>query len=70
MKLQALFSSKDKSKKLKCRLLQFLFGALRVNDNCLALVPVLFTSEQEAAETANGKLTLAFLKSEEQYTCS
>ena len=27
---QALFSSKDKSKKFKCRLLQFLFGALRV----------------------------------------
>ena len=31
MKNQALFSSKDKSKKLKCRLLQFLFGVLRVN---------------------------------------
>ena len=31
MKNQALFSSKDKSKKLKCCLLQFLFGALRVN---------------------------------------
>ena len=31
MKNQALFSSEDKSKKLKCRLLQFLFGALRVN---------------------------------------
>ena len=31
MKNQALFSSKDKSKKLKCRLLQFLFGLLRVN---------------------------------------
>ena len=30
MKNQALFSSEDKSKKLKC-LLQFLFGALRVN---------------------------------------
>ena len=30
MKNQALFSSKDKNKKLKCRLLQFLFGALRV----------------------------------------
>ena len=30
MKHQALFSWKDKSKKLKCRLLQFLFGALRV----------------------------------------
>ena len=30
MKNQALFSSKDKSKKLKCHLLQFLFGTLRV----------------------------------------
>ena len=30
MKNQALFSSKDQSKKLKCSLLQFLFGALRV----------------------------------------
>ena len=30
MKDQVLFFSKDKSKKLKCRLLQFLFGALRV----------------------------------------
>ena len=27
---EALFSSKDRSKKSKCRLLQFLFGALRV----------------------------------------
>ena len=31
MKHQALFPLKDNSKKLKCRLLQFLFGALRVN---------------------------------------
>ena len=31
MKNQALFSSKDKSEKLKCHLLQFLFGAFRVN---------------------------------------
>ena len=31
MKNQALFSSKDKSKILKCRLLQVLFCALRVN---------------------------------------
>ena len=30
MKNQALFSSEDKSKILICRLLQFLFGALRV----------------------------------------
>ena len=28
MKHQALFSSKDKSKNIKCRLLQLLFGAL------------------------------------------
>ena len=32
MKNQALFSTKDKSKKIKCCLLQFLFGALKVND--------------------------------------
>ena len=31
MRNQALFCSKDKSEKLKCRLLQFLFSALRVN---------------------------------------
>ena len=30
MKNQALFSLKDKGKKLKCRLLQFLFGTLWV----------------------------------------
>ena len=30
MKIQAFFSLKDKSKKIKCRLLQFLFGALMV----------------------------------------
>ena len=35
MKYQALFSSKAKSKKLKCRLLQFLFGALRVNSKLI-----------------------------------
>ena len=31
MKNQALFSSKIKTKKLKCHLLQFLFGALSFN---------------------------------------
>ena len=35
MKNQALFSSKDKSIKLKCRLLQFLLGGLRVKQNLL-----------------------------------
>ena len=36
MKNQALFSSKDKSKKLICCLLQFFFDALRVNSYFLA----------------------------------
>ena len=31
MKSQAFFSSKYKSEKLKCPLLEFLFGTLRVN---------------------------------------
>ena len=38
MKNQALFSSKDKSKKLKCRLLQFLFGTLRVKSIMLVFI--------------------------------
>ena len=46
MKNQALLFSKDKSKKLKCRPLQFLFGPLRVKGNCNifgeATVQVLF----------------------------
>ena len=33
MKNQSLFSSTDKSEKLKCRLLQFLFGDLRAYAN-------------------------------------
>ena len=37
MKNQALFSSKDKSKKLKCCLLQFLFGFLRVKKSLSSL---------------------------------
>ena len=39
MKNEALFSSTDKSKKLKCRLPQFLFGALRVKDCPTAMHP-------------------------------
>ena len=41
MKNQALFFSKDKHKKLKCRLLQFLFGALRVNRETGKIIPKL-----------------------------
>ena len=47
MKKSSLYSSKDKSKKLKCRLLQFLFGALRVNlfrKNTLKTTSVLFSA--------------------------
>ena len=35
LKHQALFSSNDRSKKLKCHLLQFLFGTLRVNPSVM-----------------------------------
>ena len=35
MKNQALSSSKDKSKTLKCPLLQFLFGALRLKEQLI-----------------------------------
>ena len=38
MKNQVLFSSNDKSKKLKCHLLQFLFGTLRVNPSLLSSI--------------------------------
>ena len=51
MKNQTIFSSKDKSKKLKCRLLQFLFSALRVNGR---LLQFLFS-----ALRVNGHITLA-----------
>ena len=37
MKKQVLFSLKDKSKILKCCLLQYLFDALRVNKGLFAL---------------------------------
>ena len=43
MKNQALFSSKDKSKKLNCRLLQFSFDVLRVN-------PIALSSECKRVE--------------------
>ena len=44
MKYQALFSSKDKIKKFKCRLLQFLFDALRVktDQSCCQLRSSMF----------------------------
>ena len=44
MKHQVLFSLKDKSKKLNYHLLQFLFGALRVNTATLQ-IPEMKTDE-------------------------
>ena len=41
MKNEALFFSKDKSKTLKCHLLQYLFGALRVN--IFKLLDIIYT---------------------------
>ena len=40
MKNQALISSQGKSKKLKCCLLQFLYGALRVHHEFEHLLPI------------------------------
>ena len=45
MKNQALFSSKDKSKKLKCRLLQSLYGALWVKTSFSSQSVFFFLSE-------------------------
>ena len=46
MKNQALFSAKDKTKKIKCGLLQFLFGVLRVKITSMlsgeATLPIYF----------------------------
>ena len=51
MKNQALFSSKDKSKKLKC-CLQFLFGALRVNIHMASLLICLVTSATSVLDSS------------------
>ena len=62
MKNQALFSSNDKSKKLKCRLLQFLFGALRVNAAKTKTVEIANSIEpDEAAHNKPPHLDLHYL---------
>ena len=43
MKNQVLFSFKDKNKKLKCRLLQFLFGTLRGKATSVSSAKTLIT---------------------------
>ena len=54
MKNQALFSSKDKGKKLKYGLLQFLFGTLRVK------VPKMKTTKFTSAEFQKKVLSKLF----------
>ena len=53
MKNQALFPQKDKSKKIKCCLLQFLFGALRVKTNISTrkLLFVVFYKNQQPTQS-------------------
>ena len=59
MKNQALFSWKDKSEKSKCRLLQFLFGTLRVNGPldsisvCIELSPRVREKEEMICKRQN-----------------
>ena len=48
MKNQALFSSKDKSKKLKCRLLQFLFGTLRIKMKKNSYPSIYFSNQHQS----------------------
>ena len=58
MKNQTLFSSKDKSKKLKCRLLQFLFGAFKVKScHCLR---VYFSCLRTGKQIDDGWMTCDF----------
>ena len=59
MKNQALFSLKDKSKKLKCCLLQFLFGALRVKSFFFGI----FMQQQQKNNNNNNRNDMQFLYS-------
>ena len=60
MKNQALFSSKDKSKKLKCLLLQFLFGALRVKCVGVPVCQMLTYCRTSVARTLMARLPRLF----------
>ena len=55
MKNKALLSSKDKGKQLKCRLLQFLFGALRVNNSHTNLVQTIIPDAHDHISHVRGR---------------
>ena len=63
MKNQALFSSKDKSKKLKCHLLHFLFGPLRIKssgklaDVVVVVVLLFYVHGKHLRSCRDGQLT-------------
>ena len=64
MKNQALFSSKDKSEKLKCCQLQFLFGALRVKKSdvvmeviCCCIALLFYVHGKHLRSCRDGQLT-------------
>ena len=71
-KNHALFSSKDISKKLKCCLLQFMFGALRVKvysrareiDKCKSVQPF---HKQSAISVSSWKLPIGSFCNDRQF---
>ena len=70
MKNQALFFSKDKSKISKCRLLQFLVGALRVK---FCFTPSLSTVSREnmseQLQTFKTQISLRTMQSDQSRLC-
>ena len=56
MKNQALFASKDKSKILKCFLLQFLFGTLRVKAPKMKIVESANSTEPDKVAQRKAKI--------------
>ena len=59
MKNEALFSSKDKSKNLKCCLLQVLFGALRVKHS-VPRTHVYFGTDGSHSHLMSGNVLLSY----------
>ena len=64
MKHQALFPLKDKSKKIKCCLLKFLFGALRVK----VLITVIVSCDTDFARVQEHAHILIMCRGYCQYT--
>ena len=61
MKNQALFSLKDKSKQLKFRLLQFLFGVLRIKHDIFATFEPINVESICTVKPLNRRYTYMFM---------